>query len=87
MDEFQNVRVSVRLRPLSGKEKLDGCTNCLEAVTGNKILVLPDKSFSFDYVFNPSTTQEEIFNVCAVPVLQNFLAGYNATIIAYGQVR
>lgn len=36
-------------------------------------------------VFGPSETQETVFNVCVAPLVQNFVSGYNATAMAYGQ--
>lgn len=34
----------------------------------------------------PQCPQAEVFNECVVPLLETFLEGYNATILAYGQV-
>ncbi|KAI8896990.1 P-loop containing nucleoside triphosphate hydrolase protein [Globomyces pollinis-pini] len=41
--------------------------------------------FEFDKVFDVDTTQEEIFDVVAKPVVESSLTGYNGTIFAYGQ--
>ncbi|CAG5115066.1 unnamed protein product [Candidula unifasciata] len=40
---------------------------------------------SFTEIFNPASTQEDVFNVAAKDIIQNFLNGYNGTIFAYGQ--
>ena len=43
------------------------------------------KSFTFDHVFGRESVQTEIFNELAAPLLEQFFAGFNATILAYGQ--
>ncbi|KAI8872290.1 kinesin-domain-containing protein, partial [Ramicandelaber brevisporus] len=43
------------------------------------------RSFSFDYVFGPRSTQSDVYTQAAVPLLDKFVEGYNATILAYGQ--
>ncbi|CAN9509167.1 unnamed protein product [Ophioblennius macclurei] len=42
-------------------------------------------SFMFKKVFDHTTTQEDLFESIARPVVDNVLAGYNGTIFAYGQ--
>ena len=82
----QNVSVAVRLRPLSGKERLAGCSECITVQDGQQICVPPDKCFVFDKTFGIDTVQSTIFADTVRPVLENFLQGYNATVLAYGQV-
>ncbi|KAI7859458.1 P-loop containing nucleoside triphosphate hydrolase protein, partial [Circinella umbellata] len=41
--------------------------------------------YSFDRVFGPESTQEEIYREVAQPILDEVLLGYNCTIFAYGQ--
>lgn len=82
----QNVSVAVRLRPLSGKERLAGCSECIHTVENNRICAAPDKFFVFDHTFSSGTSQKAVFEETVIPVLENFLQGYNATILAYGQV-
>ena len=43
------------------------------------------KHFSFDAVFSSKTSQRQIFDTCAAPVVKSVLEGYNGTIFAYGQ--
>lgn len=45
----------------------------------------PIESFQYDWIANPQTTQEELFQVVAIPVTEYCLQGYNGTIFAYGQ--
>ncbi|XP_055878484.1 kinesin-like protein KIF6 isoform X1 [Biomphalaria glabrata] len=41
--------------------------------------------FRFSKVFDQKSTQDEIFNLVAKPVIDNVVQGYNGTIFAYGQ--
>jgi kinesin family protein 18/19 len=40
--------------------------------------------YVFDHVFQMDTTQEEVFEKTAKPLLPGVLDGYNATVFAYG---
>ncbi len=44
-----------------------------------------DKTFAFDAVFGPASTQLDVYNRVARPIVDNVLEGYNGTIFAYGQ--
>ena len=41
--------------------------------------------FEFDHIFFPGCSQEEVFRLCALPILEDLLQGFNGTILAYGQ--
>lgn len=43
-----------------------------------------DKRFMFDRVFRHESSQQEVFDGTARPLLNNLLDGYNATVFAYG---
>jgi len=43
------------------------------------------KTFTFDRVFDTESTQTEIFNNIAKPLINDVLKGYNATMFTYGQ--
>ena len=45
----------------------------------------PPKSFTFDAVFSVKSSQRNIYDVCAAPVVSSVLEGYNGTVFAYGQ--
>ncbi|XP_073680996.1 kinesin family member 4 [Garra rufa] len=80
------VRVVLRCRPLVPKEINEGCQCCLTFVPGEpQVIVGNDKAFTYDYVFDPSTEQEEVFNTAVSPLLSGLFRGYNATVLAYGQ--
>ncbi|KAL4224986.1 hypothetical protein ACF0H5_015681 [Mactra antiquata] len=41
--------------------------------------------FNFNHIFMQDATQENVFNVAALDIVNGFLNGYNGTIFAYGQ--
>uniref|UniRef100_A0A2D4EMZ1 Kinesin-like protein n=1 Tax=Micrurus corallinus TaxID=54390 RepID=A0A2D4EMZ1_MICCO len=80
------VKVALRCRPLTSKEIEKGCTSCLHFVPGKpEVTVASSKSFTFDYVFDPSIEQEEVFNTSVAPLVRRVFSGYNGTILAYGE--
>uniref|UniRef100_A0A3B3S4F8 Kinesin family member 4 n=1 Tax=Paramormyrops kingsleyae TaxID=1676925 RepID=A0A3B3S4F8_9TELE len=80
------VRVGLRCRPLVPKELSEGCQCCLTFVPGEpQVIVGNDKAFTYDYVFDPMTEQEEVFNTAVSPLMSGLFKGYNATVLAYGQ--
>jgi len=86
---MSSVKVALRIRPLSAKERLNGNHKCVSISNNNNIpqLILhPDRKFSFDYIFDDNATQKEVYTSCVRPLLMNFIDGFNATILAYGQV-
>ncbi|EGB03166.1 hypothetical protein AURANDRAFT_2300, partial [Aureococcus anophagefferens] len=42
-------------------------------------------SFKFDHVYDEESSQEELYESTARPIVESCLEGYNATIFAYGQ--
>lgn len=43
-----------------------------------------DKRFMFDRVFDHDSTQTDVYEATAKPLLDGLLDGYNATVFAYG---
>ncbi|GMI36232.1 hypothetical protein TrRE_jg76, partial [Triparma retinervis] len=43
------------------------------------------REFMFDHCFDPSTSQEVVFDVIARPIVDDVLKGMNGTVFAYGQ--
>ncbi|XP_034262464.1 chromosome-associated kinesin KIF4A [Pantherophis guttatus] len=85
-DRVIPVKVALRCRPLVPKEIAEGCQMCLSFVPGEPQVILgKDKPFTYDYVFDPSTEQEEVFNTSIAPLIRGIFSGYNATVLAYGQ--
>jgi len=45
-------------------------------------------AFTFDYVYgNGGSPSVEMFEECVAPLVDGLFQGYNATVLAYGQVR
>uniref|UniRef100_A0A4W3GPV7 Kinesin family member 21B n=1 Tax=Callorhinchus milii TaxID=7868 RepID=A0A4W3GPV7_CALMI len=75
-----------RIRPQSGKEKVEGCHICTLVTPGEPQVILgKDKAFTFDFVFDTEARQEEIYNACVYKLVDGCFEGYNATVFAYGQ--
>lgn len=87
----ETVRVVVRSRPLSKSEKNRGNFSILQfekeinqiAIQDPKTGVL--KTFAYDSVYDTESTQQELYDESAFPLVESALQGYNSTIFAYGQ--
>ncbi|KAM0929537.1 hypothetical protein ACQ4PT_001586 [Festuca glaucescens] len=83
-----NVQVVIRVRPLSSSEiSLQGNKRCVRQDTGQSITWTghPESRFTFDLVADEHITQESLFKVAGVPMVENCMAGYNSCMFAYGQ--
>ena len=89
------VSVVVRVRPLTPHEVAAGA-RVAWAVDGDRRIhpVGPhvgwrplgaDNSFSFERVYGPDESSERIYEECVRARVAHVLAGYNATVIAFGQ--
>ncbi|XP_068204248.1 kinesin-like protein KIF3A [Palaemon carinicauda] len=90
----ENVRVVVRVRPLSDSERKANYKCSVESDDLNCSVHVknpsaqagePPKVFTFDSVFGPESKQVDVYNLAARPIVENVLEGYNGTIFAYGQ--
>lgn len=88
------VTVVVRCRPMSPKEKLMGYQQVVEMWTDQGTVLIrnpkenhkdPVKTFTFDAVYDWSSTQQDLFDETVRPLIESVLNGFNATIFAYGQ--
>ncbi|KAH9000134.1 kinesin-domain-containing protein [Lactarius akahatsu] len=86
-----NIRVFARVRPLltsdlscpnDQKERKEAMANMCESATGQERK--ETWNFSFDRVFEPQCTQEEVFEEIS-QLAQSCTDGYNVCIFAYGQ--
>lgn len=88
------VRVGVRVRPITAKEQGAGSTSVLEVVSSNSsssssssssspspcCIALSGRRFTYDAVFDAETSQADLYAQVSPPLLQSFLDGYNATV-------
>eukprot|EP00484_Ammonia_sp_Unknown_P028048 CAMPEP_0197046746 /NCGR_PEP_ID=MMETSP1384-20130603/22398_1 /TAXON_ID=29189 /ORGANISM="Ammonia sp." /LENGTH=833 /DNA_ID=CAMNT_0042478581 /DNA_START=53 /DNA_END=2554 /DNA_ORIENTATION=+ len=87
-----NVKVAVRCRPLNEREKNLKNAMVIEVDPGSNAIVLKKppnmtqtKSFTFDNVYGDASTQREVYEDTAYPLVESVIEGYNGTIFAYGQ--
>ena len=91
MSGGDNVKVCVRVRPLSSDEQKNNNKIAVEVESSvGRINVLANegeapKAYTFDHVFGPDSKQVDVYNVVARPIVDAVLSGYNGTIFAYGQ--
>ncbi|KAG2517307.1 hypothetical protein JM16_004063 [Phytophthora kernoviae] len=87
----ETVKVVVRCRPLFGKELVEGRKSIitLDAAAALISLKCPGngqiKSFTFDSVYDESTSQRQFYDESGYPLVESIFDGYNGTIFAYGQ--
>ncbi|KAG0618575.1 hypothetical protein M758_4G074800 [Ceratodon purpureus] len=85
-DGCSSVRVAVRARPLVEKEIVEKCMECVSySQDGKQVALGKDRRFTFDHVFGPAVSQEDVYNECVKPLVESCCSGYNATVLAYGQ--
>jgi len=53
-------------------------------IVDNPSLFLPHP-YTFDHIFDMDSTQEDVYQIAAVPAVESLINGYNSTIFAYGQ--
>ncbi|MCL7035241.1 hypothetical protein MKW94_017913 [Papaver nudicaule] len=87
LDLKGNIRVFCRIRPLI-EEKIVGYPESVVALDSSNVILKLGKNksrrYSFDKVFNPGSSQDEVFSEVE-PVIKSAVDGYNACIFAYGQ--
>lgn len=85
-EETVPVKVALRVRPQSDMEILQSCIECIRAYPNiNQVIVNDKRPFTFDYVYDTKSKQEEIFHTSVIPLIDGCFKGNNATIFAYGQ--
>ncbi|OVA13546.1 Kinesin [Macleaya cordata] len=83
-----NVQVLIRIRPISTAEKvLQGKFRCLRQDSAHTLTWLgnPETRFTFDHVACETISQEKLFMVAGLPMVENCMSGYNSCMFAYGQ--
>ncbi|RLO01906.1 hypothetical protein DYB28_001404 [Aphanomyces astaci] len=90
-----DVRVVCRVRPPNSMEIARGVAGvrCVKTQSPGLVQLYSDgiesgnapQGFTFDSVFGEDSTQQQVFDEVARPVVADIMEGYNATIFAYGQ--
>lgn len=89
-EQDTNVRVAVRVRPLSKKELGNNESPIIKIISDNVVITNPngsgeEHSFAFDLIYDENTHQGSLMTDIGAPILSKAFAGYNGTIFAYGQ--
>jgi kinesin family member 4 len=85
------VQVAVRVRPFVQSEINRGCVKIIEktpnepqlSITGDTNSKTQD-IYTFNNVFMPEESQNQIYDDCVKPIIGKLFEGYNVTILAYG---
>ena len=87
--QSENIKVCVRIRPLSIQEKSRNDMKCVEAYSKDQLIFThkdKKKSYTYNLVLSENSSQDDTFKNCSINKLLNkALDGYTVTIFAYGQ--
>ncbi|KAB5521191.1 hypothetical protein DKX38_025510 [Salix brachista] len=77
------VKVVVRIRAVNDLKREGG--DCgVRKLSSNSVSV-GDRKFNFDSVLDSNSKQEDVFELVGVPLVKSALAGYNSSILSYGE--
>ena len=74
------VRVGVRVRPLTSKEASEGGKVVVDVNAFDRTVAISRRKFTYDAVFHSDVTNSDLDENVAPPLLGAFLNGYNATV-------
>ncbi len=97
-DVRRQMKVVVRIRPLSEEEKEQGKKICCSVIGNGTVAITRHATrgavlrsqqehrseYSFDRAFDQISTQMDIYEECAKPFINDLLDGRNITVFAYG---
>lgn len=85
--EVNNIKVVARFRPHNENEiKLqdEGGLPCVQFLDQSSLLV-NNENYTFDRIFDPQSSQRDIFDFSVTQTVDDLFNGYNGTVLAYGQ--
>ena len=82
--ESESIAVFARLKPV-GPSDTRGEVDVPTRFGKQKAVQVRNLEFNLDWIFTDTNTQENLYNIAAHDRVAAVLAGYNATILAYGQ--
>lgn len=95
----ETVLMYLRVRPKRPAEIMNHDPDCLHQINEHELVAIPPKTsktcknsraaetshkFSFSRIFNPATTQKELFDETLRPLLKDFFDGQNCLVFTYG---
>lgn len=86
----ERVRVAVRCRPSNSREAGERLAMTVNEASNQVVLqgAAPGeapRAFTFDHAFGPGASQQQVYDATARELVDSALAGYNATLFAFGQ--
>uniref|UniRef100_A0A1B0CM91 Kinesin-like protein n=1 Tax=Lutzomyia longipalpis TaxID=7200 RepID=A0A1B0CM91_LUTLO len=88
------VQVVVRCRPLSNKEEAGNYQKVVEVFPARGVVEIQNpqevtkenrKMFTYDAVYGPNATQQNLYDETVRPLVSSVLEGFNCCVFAYGQ--
>ena len=88
----ETVQVMVRMRPMNKREVAEGSKQCVKIDKKVNAVFISEsadfkndpRQFTYDAVYDKTSTQREVYDEGAFPLVESVMAGYNGTIFAYG---
>jgi len=77
---MDSIRVAIRVRPLVKSELERGCSNCVLADSVNQQIIVNNNAnltFTFNYVFSPENSQNEVYHSAVEDLVQKLFSGKN----------
>ena len=95
----ESIKVAVRIRPLNKLERKKNELNCTEYNLQEKTVSIGangppsatgmtdyrSHTFSFDHIFPPHVTNEDVYNSLCTPILNSAFNGIHGAVLCYGQ--
>lgn len=78
-----NLHMYLRIKPEQRINKKPACF--YQLLSPQLFHIPPNKTYPFDYIFTEANPSAFIYQTTAMPLLDSFLEGYNATYFVYGQ--
>ncbi|XP_016432157.1 kinesin-like protein KIF19 [Sinocyclocheilus rhinocerous] len=97
--EDHQLTVALRIRPLNDAEIKEGATTVAHKIDRQMVVLMDpcedsdnflrsnrsrEKTYMFDVVFDYTATQEDVYVATTKNLIDGVIAGYNATVFAYG---
>lgn len=78
------IGVGIRIKPEDGEE-LKGFEFSVPQGVVEVSAAGTKNEFTYDKIFDASTSQAQVFETCGTPMISCVLDGFNGTLFAYGQ--